>query len=302
MAIPDYQSCMLPLLRLLSDGETHVFRDCVESLGDHFQLTEEERKELLPSGQYPILSSRVGWARTYLKKAGLLESPKRGLLVISRRGREFLSKKPDKITSKDLEQFEEFVEFKNYKKDDIPKAIKEEEPDAHTPEEAIETAYKGIKNNLSNEILELIKNGSPSLFENIVVDLLLKMGYGGSRKDAGSTVGKSGDEGIDGIIKEDKLGLDVIYLQAKRWEGAVGRPEIQKFAGALMGKKAKKGVFITTSTFSKNAIEYADNLENKIVLIDGEKLTELMIDHDLGVSLSAKYEIKKVDTDFFMEG
>ena len=299
MTIPDYQTVMLPLLKYAADRKDHSLREAVDSLAEQFKLSEEEKKEMLSSGQQAIFLNRVGWARTYLKKAGLLETPRRAYFCISDRGLKVLQEKPSRIDAKFLDQFEEFREFRAKKKEKPEKGkVKETE---ETPEELLENSYQNLRANLAHEILEQIKKNSPSIFENIVVELLVKMGYGGSRKDAGQAIGKSGDEGIDGIIKEDRLGLDIIYIQAKRWANTVGRPEIQKFAGALQGQRAKKGVFITTSTFSKEARDYSSKIENKIVLVDGEQLAEFMIDHNIGVSPIAKFELKRIDIDYFTE-
>ena len=300
MSIPDYQSIMLPLLKLVQDGKEHSLRGAADALAEQFKLSQEERKQLLPSGNQGIFMNRVGWAKTYLYKAGLLESNRRGFFQITQRGKDVLAEKPKAITSKSLERFEEFKEFKTTKKE---KTILSNPAlnDHLDPEEALETAYSILRNNLSDNIIEQIKKASPSLFEKLVVELLLKMGYGGSRKDAGEAIGRSGDEGIDGIIKEDRLGLDIIYIQAKRWAGAVGRPEVQKFAGALLGQRAKKGVMITTSSFTPDARDYLKKIDNKIVLIDADELANLMIDHNLGVSTMATYEVKNIDSDYFIE-
>ncbi len=302
MAIPDYQSIMLPLLKFAADKKEHTFREAVEELANTFGLSEEERKELLPSGRNPIFDNRAGWASTYLKMAGILESKKRGFFNITNRGLEILKQNPPEINNKFLMQYPEFMEFQSRsKKSKLETKEDEEQARLKTPEEELEYGYQKIRQDLAQELLNQIKEHSPSFFEKLVIDLLVKMGYGGSRKDAGKAIGKTSDGGIDGIIKEDKLGLDVIYIQAKKWENTVGRPEIQKFAGALQGRRAKKGVFITTSNFSKNALEFTSTIESKIVLIDGEQLTNLMIDHDIGVSKIASYEIKKIDSDYFAE-
>jgi len=305
MAIPDYQSLMLPLLRYAADGEAHFLRDAYSDLADEFGLTEEERKELLPSGRQQVINNRIGWAKTYMVKAGLFEMVKRGCFKITDRGKSVLTQKVDRIDVQFLRQYPEFLEFQS-----TPETEKGD--GSHdgggtpalviNPEESLERAYLGLRRNLSNELLDTVKSGTPAFFESLVVDLIVGMGYGGSRKEAGAAVGKSNDEGIDGIIKEDRLGLDIIYVQAKRWENTVGRPEIQKFAGALQGKRAKKGIFITTSSFSKDALEYANLIDSKIILIDGERLAELMIDHNVGVATVAAYEVKRVDTDYFEEG
>jgi len=267
MAIPDYQSIMLPLLKFASDGKEHSLREATEFLANEFKLSEEERKELLPSGTQRLFNNRVAWASTYLRKAGLIESKKRGFFVIGQRGRDALAKNQNRIDNKYLEQFPEFIEFKTQKtKPEKPVLPKKITPDDKNPEEVLESAYQELKDSLASELIDAIIGITSEFFERLVIDLLIKMGYGGSRKEAGMALGKSGDEGIDGIINEDKLGLDVIYVQAKKWENAtVGRPEIQKFAGALLGKKARKGIFITTSVFSREALEYAAGLENKII-------------------------------------
>lgn len=303
MVIPDYQSVMLPLLKYSGDGKEHQTRDAVEYLAEEFRLSEEERKELLRSGQQAIFKNRVGWASTYLKKAGLLDSGKKGYFSITRRGSDVLKESPASVDVNSLKRYKEFNEFYNKDKQiligkpDIPEIERKKDPD---PEESLEIAYQKLHNELVSEILSIIKKCSPTFFESIVIDVLTKMGYGGSRADAGKAVCRSHDGGIDGIIKEDRLGLDVIYIQAKRWEGTVTRPEIQKFAGALIGKKAKKGVFITTSGFSKEAVEYAD-LTGNIVLVDGEMLVRLMIEYGVGVSKVKFYDVKKMDTDYFEE-
>lgn len=303
MAIPDYQSIMLPLLELVSDKREWVFRNVVEELSKKYSLTEEERKELLPSGQQPIFDNRVGWARTYMKKAGLIDSPKRGVLRISNKGLEVLQSKPDRINVKFLQKFPEFVEFQTLKRDENEAIAVTDNDIEQTPEESLDISYQKIRKALAVELLNKVMSLTPSFFEKLVVELLVNMGYGGSIKDAGRAIGRSGDEGIDGTIKEDKLGLDVIYIQAKRWQSGniVGRPELQKFVGALAGQGAKKGIFITTSSFTKEALDYSPKNETKIVLIDGERLAQLMIDYDLGVSLVNKYEIKRIDNDYFGE-
>jgi len=302
MKIPDYQSIMLPLLKFAGDQEEHSLRQAIDALAQEFQLSDEERKQLLPSGQQEVFNNRVAWARTYMKKAGLLDSTRRGYFRITDRGLSVLTKNPPKINVHFLEQFEEFRHFRSvrHKKEEKEQG-QEAEIQETTPEEALETAYQSLRDDLGSDLLQQIKSSSPSLFEKIVVELLVKMGYGGSRQDAGRAIGKSGDEGIDGIIKEDRLGLDIIYIQAKRWKNTVGRPEIQKFAGALQGQRARKGIFITTASFSREAVDYASRIENKIVLIGGERLAQLMIDHNLGVSPTATYEVKRIDSDYFAE-
>lgn len=303
MAIPDYQSIMLPLLKNSQDQKEHSLRETIDSLANFFKLTEEERRELLPSGRQPVFENRVGWARTYLKKSGLLETTKRAFFVITERGLGVLKQNPKEIDIEFLSQFPEFLEFKSLKrmKDDTNENDNDKSNDEKTPQELLEHAYQEIRNGLADEVLGLVKNCSPRFLEKLVVELLIKMGYGGSIKDAGKAIGQSGDGGIDGIIKEDKLGLDVIYIQAKRWDGTVGRPEIHKFVGALEGQRARKGIFITTSVFSKEAIEYVSRIDKKIVLIDGAELAQFMIDNDIGVSKINSYEIKRIDSDYFDE-
>lgn len=301
MAIPAYQPIMLPLLRLLEDGQEHSLRQVIDLLASQFNLTREEQHELLPSGQQPIFDNRVGWARTYLKKAGLIESTRRGFFRIADRGLEILSKNPPKIDAKFLEQFEGFREFVAPTREKPTEPAETEDEQAITPEEALANAHQNLRNELARELLEQLKTTSAKQFENIVIDLLVAMGYGGSRKEAAKAIGKSGDEGIDGIINEDRLGLDVIYVQAKKWEGTVGRPEIQKFAGALQGQHARKGIFMTTSAFSKEAADFASRVDSKIILLDGETLVQHMIDHGIGVTPFANYEIKRIDLDYFTE-
>lgn len=300
MAIPDYQTFMLPLLRLLSKGEEFHFSPLVEVLSNEFGLSDSDRKQLLPSGQMTTVKSRTGWARTYLKKAGLIEQPKRGYVKITSRGLSALEKNPTKIDNKFLEQYPEFIAFRDAGKTEIESPLASLAIDI-SPEESIENAFFHLNSQLSSDLLEIIKFSSPSFFERLVVELLLAMGYGGSRAEAGRAIGQSGDGGIDGIIDEDKLGLDSIYIQAKRWEGTVGRPEIQKFVGALQGNRAHKGVFITTSEFTKDAQEYVKNISNKVVLINGFTLAKLMIENDVGVSTVSTYKVKKIDSDYFVD-
>jgi len=298
MSIPDYQTIMLPLLQYVSDNQEHRITDATEYLSKKFNLSEGELRELLPSG-IPIFTSRISWAKTYLKQAGILEQPKRGVFTITDRGLTLLQEKPPLINVKLLEQYEEFRAFRSRKSHVDSEASALLQTSDETPEEQLAGAYQKLRGELESELLEIVKQSTPVFFERLVVDLLVKMGYGGSRKEAGKAIGRSGDEGIDGIINEDKLGLDVIYIQAKRWEGTVGRPEIQKFAGALMGQGAKKGVFITTSSFSKDAINYVRQIDARIILIDGDLLAGLMADHGVGVTTVGTYEIKKADMDYF---
>lgn len=290
---------MLPLLTYSVDGKEHTLREAIDYLANQFNLTAQERKTLLPSGQQEMFTNRVGWARTYLKKAGLLESPRRGYFRITERGQKVLRESPTRIDVAFLKQFPEFVEFQTPKKKKEPQRdLQETEA---TPEETIGIGYKQIREDLETELLERVKKCTPDFFEKLVVELIVKIGYGGSRQDAGQAIGKTGDEGIDGVIKEDKLGLDNVYIQAKKWENPVSRAEIQKFAGALQGQRARKGIFITTSSFQKGANEYVSKIDSKIVLIDGNELAELMVDNNVGVSITAVYEVKKMDEDFFEE-
>lgn len=299
MPIPDFQSIMMPLLKVLSDGFDHTNADIINKLGTYFDISKEEMGALLPSGKMPILTNRVAWAKIHLKRARLIESPSRGVFKITQRGHEQLNENIDKITVKYLMKYPEFQAFRGNKSDEnIDIGSKADEI---TPQEHIELGFAKIYEELSRTLIENIKQCSSTFFEKIVIDLLLAMGYGGSRKEAGSLTRKTGDEGIDGIINEDKLGLDVIYIQAKKWENTVGRPEIQKFAGALLGKKAKKGIFITTSSFSKEAIDYASAVDTKIILIDGNRLTDLMISHGVGVSTVQIYEHRRIDSDYFSD-
>ena len=299
MPIPDYQTIMLPLLKSASDGKEHSVREATLVLANSFNLTEEEKNELLPSGKQTTFNNRIGWARTYLSKAGLLKSTKRGFYQITDSGVSAIANNPQRIDLECLKQYQEFTEFMNIKSENI---IISEKPQADlTPEESLEASYQTLRNELASELLQIIKKCSPAFFERLVVDMLVSMGYGGSRKEAGQALGKSGDEGIDGVIREDKLGLDTIYLQAKRWDGVVGRPEIQKFAGALQGQRANKGVFITTSSFTKEATAYVSNIGSKIILIDGQQLTEFMMDYNVGITPISSYEIKKIDSDYFIE-
>lgn len=303
MPIPDFQTLMLPVLKLAADGEDHKSSHAVDALAAQFQLTAEEQSELLPSGRQAIFSNRVAWARSYLKQAGLLSSPRRGFFTITSRGRELLATGVEKITVAVLERYPEFVEFRNgHKKtgtDGMENSCEADSSSALTPEEALASAYEKLQREIESDVLRAVKDSSPSFFERLVVDLLVQMGYGGNRQDAGRAIGKSGDGGIDGIINEDRLGLDVIYIQAKRWEGSVGRPEIQKFAGALQGQRAKKGVFITTSTFTKEAKDYASFIDTRIILIDGERLAKLLVEYNVGVSTAGRYEVKRIDSDYF---
>jgi restriction system protein len=302
MAVPDYQSLMLPLLKITADRQEHSLGEVIDILALQFELTDADKQEILPSGRQGKFDNRVGWARTYLKKAGLIESTGRARFCITDRGSEVLRANPVGINTKFLRQFPEFLEFQSVSRQSNKRGDEEEvEEPSQTPEEILESSYQDLRHDLALELLERVKNSLPRFFENLVVDLLVAMGYGGSRADAGQAVGRSGDDGIDGIIKEDKLGLDVVYVQAKRWEATVGRPVVQAFAGSLEGQRARKGVLITTSQFSQDARDYVTRIEKKIVLIDGEQLAQLMIDHNIGVTEVANYVVKKADLDYFGE-
>lgn len=306
MPIPDFQTLMLPLLREIGRRDSTPLAGLRESLASEFHLTKEEIQELLPSGRQARFANRVGWAASYLKQAGLIDYPSRAILRITERGKKVLSESPSRIDIGYLERFEEFLAFRatvNVAEGqaESPSAVASEQVSAGlTPDELMRTGYKRLRQSLAAQVLERIKSGSDHAFEELVVDLLVRMGYGGSREDAGAVVGGTGDGGIDGIIKEDRLGLDAIYVQAKKWtENTVGRPEVQKFAGALQGQRARKGVFITTSRFSADALSYAGSLQSPIVLIDGAQLAELMLDYGVGVSESSVFKVWRIDEDYF---
>ncbi len=302
MPVPTFQEWFLPLLTRLKDKKDHRMADLYLELADEMKLSAEDRSQLLKSGTQPIYENRIGWARTYLKKAGLIEAPSRGVVRITARGDEVLAKLPPTLNVKFLRQYPEFIEFHTYKPDpsetplQLPADTSEE-----SPFDTLERVHSELENQLAIEILERVKKSPPSFFERLVIDLLLAMGYGGSRDDAGRTLGKSGDGGIDGVINEDRLGLDVIYVQAKRWEGSVGRPVVQAFAGSLEGVRARKGVMITTSTFTSDALQYVRQIEKRIILLDGVALTSLMIQHNVGLGIEATYHVKRIDADYFPE-
>ncbi|EHB50690.1 restriction endonuclease [Paenibacillus lactis] len=304
MTIPDFQSIMLPFLISVADRSEHKHSETIQKLAKFFGLSDEELRELLPSGRQAVFTNRVGWARTYLMKAGLIEYTRRGYCRITARGLTVINENPKGINISYLKRFPEFSNFHNTgSKEDQSPTSKENvtENENRTPEENLEYSYLKLREELAHELLTRLKNGTPQFFERVVVELLVKMGYGGSIADAGKAIGRSGDGGIDGMIKEDRLGLDIIYIQAKRWEGSVGRPEIQKFVGALQGNRARKGVFITTSSYTKEAREYVTHIDSKVALIDGEQMAQYMIDHNLGVTTIAIYEEKRIDSDFFMD-
>lgn len=306
MPVPDFQTLMLPLLKSAADGKEHTQAEAISALAKDLKLSEEELKETRPNTSQTVFDNRIAWAKFHMKKAGLFVFPRRAIFQITDSGKQVLVQNPPKIGVAFLKQFPDYLEFIGGVKSEIEKgASKTVRPETmeenSTPEEVLEKGYRSIRKAVASDLLERTMGISPARFEQLVIDLLVRMGYGGGFKDAGAHSGKSGDEGIDGTIREDKLGLDMIYIQAKRWKtgNVVGRPEIQKFVGALAGQGAKKGIFITTSTFTKEARDYAPKNETKIVLIDGSELAELMMDYNVGVSVANTYEIKRVDSDYF---
>lgn len=302
MPIPDFQSVMRPMLVAINDGNPKLMADVLEEVCQHFQLSEEERAQRLPSGKQTYIKNRVGWARTYMKKAGLVTSPGKGLIQITDRGRQAMQDCPERVTVRYLKNYQEFVDFHTHTPSEDKTEQPEAEPSNETPDEQLQQAHASLMDSLADELLDTITAATPAFFEKLVVDLMLAMGYGGSREDAGQATRYTSDGGIDGIIKEDPLGLDVIYLQAKRYtEKVVGRPEVQGFAGALDMQRARKGVFITTSKFSGDAREYVGLIEKKIVLIDGQELAKLMIQYNLGVGIKETYAVKQIDSDYFNE-
>jgi restriction system protein len=304
MAIPDFQTLMLPVLRDLAQGE-RAGQETLDALATQFALTPDDLAQRLPSGKQATFTNRVAWAKSHLKGAGLVESPRRGVYRLTERGREVLAENPGTVGMSYLARFPEYVVFRQGSADGTAARGSGHTvtvvgpPDARTPDDLMEDGYRQLRAALVADLRERIAAMPPAAFEQLVVDLLTAMGYGGPQEDAGAVVGRGGDEGIDGVIKEDRLGLETIYIQAKRWQGTVGRPEIQRFAGALQGQRARKGVFITTSAFTKDAEGYARSIQTTIVLVDGAQLAELMIDHGVGVTPVKRYEIKRVDSDYF---
>ncbi len=301
--VPDFQSLMLPLLKLLRDKQIHKSSELVSQIADQFNLSEEDRNEMLPSGTQLKLTNRVHWAISHMKHAGLLENTSRGSCRITDAGLDVLARSPELINLKYLRMFQVFKDwedaFRQPKGNESP--VENGELIIVPPDELMETSHSELTKVLRSEILEKIKNCTPKFFEQLVIDLLLKMGYGGSKVEAGEVLGKSNDGGIDGLIKEDRLGLDTIYVQAKKWENSVPVSQVRDFAGALLSKKAKKGIFITTSSFPNSAKEFVASIEPRIVLIDGPQLAELMIEHDLGVSVKKTFAVKKLDIDYYEE-
>jgi len=294
---------MLPTLKTLADGKEKSLNDIRKEVAEALNISDEDRKEMVPSGKCPRYVDRVNWSVTYFKQAELIEPVRRGVYRIASLGRELLATNPEKIDVPLLMQYPGYAAFRNgaIKGGSTPQPDPLHLDSTKTPQELIDDGYQKIVDELADTILTTVKNCSPEFFERLVVDLLLAMGYGGSRQEAGTVTRKGSDEGIDGIINEDRLGLDVIYVQAKRWEGSVSRPEIQKFAGALQGQRAQKGIFITTSTFTKEAHEFCKSISSKIILIDGIRLSKLMIESNVGVSTSDTYTIKRIDSDYFQE-
>lgn len=305
MPIPDFQTVLLPLLRFAGDEAEHSLRDAIQNLASHFELSEEERSVKIPSGYARLFDNRVGWARTHLIKAGLIESVRRAIFKITERGKSELNLNPEKLTVTYLKKYPEYLAmFSGTSTTAIPSGEIPIVESQATPDEIFAQSYSAIRKQLASDILERVKRLStePHKFEDLVVELLIRMGYGGDFKGSGETTQSTGDGGIDGIIKEDKLGLDVIYIQAKcHTTGSIGRPEVQSFAGAMEDRRrvVHKGVFITTTKFAQTAIDYAQSTTKRIVLIDGEQLAQLMIDHNLGVSVKETYELKEVDNDYF---
>lgn len=306
MPVPDYETFMLPLLRAVADGGEHHVRNVRERLAAEFKLTPQDRSEMLPSGKQSVFDNRVGWAKTYMDKAGLVASVRRGIYRITDAGRAVLAERPPRVDKKYLERFDGFRSFISIQHDDGDRETQPEPVSvaATTPEEQLEVAYAKIQQKIEAEVLAQVLEASPEFFEKLVVELLVAMGYGGTRADAGKALGKSGDGGIDGVINEDRLGFDAIYVQAKRWtDNTVGRPVVQSFAGSLLAKKGRKGVFITTSSFSKEAQEYVGEIEAnaKIVLIDGALLARHMVEFGIGVTTERTLTVKRLDSDYFSE-
>jgi restriction system protein len=306
MAIPDYQTLMRPLMQILADGRERSNAELRQEVAKVFRLTDEELRDLVPSGQKPLFNDRLSWATSYLVQAGAITRVRRGVYALNDRGRKLLADNPQRIDVDVLEQFPEFRDFRDRStgsqsgspKKSGARAVEE----TATPEESLESAFQRLRAAIEAELLQQVKAASPAFFERLVVELLVAMGYGGSLRDAGQAIGRSGDGGIDGIIKEDRLGLEVIHVQAKRWDDkTVGRPEVQSFAGSLDGVRAKKGIFITTSSFSSDARQYVDRIDKRIVLIDGVQLASLMYDFGIGATNTATYAVRRVDSDYFAE-
>jgi restriction system protein len=304
VAVPDFQALMRPVLELLADGDDHAVKAIQQALAERFSLSREDTEEMLPGGTGKLFANRIGWATTYLYQTKLIDRPRRAVYRITERGRQVLAENPDRVDLKVLAQFEELHEFRQKKapRADVGGVTPTANGDERTPEEQIDSAYRELRSALAVELLDRVLEQSPEFFERLVLRVLHAMGYGSDLDDPAQHLGQSGDEGVDGVIREDQLGLDLIYVQAKRWKGVVGRPEIQKFFGALSGQRATKGIFITTAAFSKEATEYADAMNPRIILVDGQRLAQLMIDHDVGVTTSRSYTLKRLDRDDFPAG
>jgi restriction system protein len=301
MTIPDYQTLMRPVLEALADGEERATAVLRNKVAQRLNLTDEDLRHLVPSGQKPLFHDRTSWAISYLTQAAAVERAKRGVYKITERGKMLLHR-PGRVDNEVLNQFDEFRAFLNRSAGDGRRQrSKPTSAEPETPDESLETAYVRLRTAIEAELLQQVTSASPAFLERLVVQLLVAMGYGGSLKDAGQAIGRSGDGGIDGIIKEDRLGLDVIHVQAKRWEKTVGRPEVQSFAGSLDGVRAKKGIFITTASFSGDARTYVDRIDKRIVLVDGAELVAMMYEFGVGVTPTAVYAVKRVDTDYFSE-
>ena len=304
MPIPKYDEMYRAFLDCLADGQLHRSKEVKDTVAGVFSVSKKERAEMLPSGKQPLFDNRIGWTRTYLKKAGLVQSPSRGIYVITPAGRQVLNENPRKIDNLYLQRFESFRKFISPDGEDSGTPAPAEKVSGKTPQDILDEAFQQINTTLADDLLSEVMKQPPAFFEHLVVKLLTQMGYGGSVDNAGAVIGQTGDEGIDGIIREDKLGFSLIYIQAKRWDcdNTVGRPEIQKFVGALAGQGASKGLFITTAKFTKEARQYAEKQHTtKVVLVDGTTLAKLMIEYNLGVSTEATYKIKRIDSDFFAE-
>ena len=304
MPIPKYDEMYRAFLDCLADGQPHRSKEVKDTVAGVFSVSEKERAEMLPSGKQQLFDNRIGWTRTYLKKAGLVQSPSRGIYVITPAGRQVLNENPRKFDNPYLQRFESFRKFIYPDGEDSGTPAPAEKVSGKTPQDILDEAFQQINTTLADDLLSEIMKQPPAFFEHLVVKLLTQMGYGGSVDNAGAVIGQTGDEGIDGIIREDKLGFSLIYIQAKRWDcdNTVGRPEIQKFVGALAGQGASKGLFITTAKFTKEARQYAEKQHTtKVVLVYGTTLAKLMIEYNLGVSTEATYEIKRIDSDFFAE-
>lgn len=312
MPIPDYQTLMLPVLRACADGREHATAELGSEMAELFQLTEAERAELLPSGRQTVIASRTHWAITYMARAGLLQRSRRGFVRLTERGREVLARAPERIDNNFLMQFPEFVAFKLRSRGDEPTTedasasgrTPHEVPTVEqTPEERIRSAAGELEAALRGELLDRLRRTEPAFFERAVVQLLVAMGYGSERGGTAAAIGGSGDGGIDGLIDQDPLGLDRVYVQAKRYaaDNPVSSPAILQFSGALAQRGATRGVFITTSRFTDDALRTAERLPQRIVLIDGDRLAQLMIRHDVGVRIAETLHIKRIDEDFFLE-